>query len=332
MDSNLPAALRTGLARMTRGTSMRAMAESAAALSQAYRSGLGSADAIDSADAALAYALARMPATYAAVSAVLQELATAMPQLAPATVLDVGAGPGTAAWAVVDRYPGLQRIRMVDANRYVATLAAGLLVDSEHAALRHANYAVGDLQRVVAEGAAADLTIASYLAGEVDDHALAEIAELLWSRTSRVMVVVEPGTPPGFARIRGLRSQLIGRGAHVVAPCPHDLSCPLRGDDWCHFSRRLNRTRDHRRAKQAALAFEDEKFSYVVLARQAARGTQARVLARPRVSKADVSLKLCTPDGVVIESTPRRDKERYRAAKNRRWGDLVPRQPAPARD
>ena len=46
-----------------------------------------------------AYAAARMPGCYAAVARVLDELRLRLPDFAPASMLDFGAGPGTAIWA-----------------------------------------------------------------------------------------------------------------------------------------------------------------------------------------------------------------------------------------
>jgi ribosomal protein RSM22 (predicted rRNA methylase) len=81
------------------------------------------------------------------------------------------------------------------------------------------------------------------------------------------------------------------------------------------------------------LSYEDEKFSYVALAREPlvrkppARerppGFGARVLAHPRVGKAEVSAKLCTPEGIVTATAARREPERYKAQKAWRWGDAV---------
>ena len=48
---------------------------------------------------AAAYMAARMPACYAAVYKVLEEVSARLPAFAPESMLDFGAGPGTAVWA-----------------------------------------------------------------------------------------------------------------------------------------------------------------------------------------------------------------------------------------
>ena len=77
--------------------------------------------------------------------------------------------------------------------------------------------------------------------------------------------------------------------------------------------------------KGAALSYEDEKFSYVALAREPPVRVDARVLARPRLGKAGVAAKLCTAEGIVTEVTPRRTRGRYKARARWRWGDAVSR-------
>jgi ribosomal protein RSM22 (predicted rRNA methylase) len=49
--------------------------------------------------AAQAYLATRLPATYAAIRASLAAVAEMRPGFAPATLLDIGAGPGSALWA-----------------------------------------------------------------------------------------------------------------------------------------------------------------------------------------------------------------------------------------
>jgi ribosomal protein RSM22 (predicted rRNA methylase) len=120
-----------------------------------------------------------------------------------------------------------------------------------------------------------------------------------------------------------IRRQLIDAGAHVAAPCPHERDCPLVAPDWCHFAQRLPRSRDHLQVKAAAVPFEDEKFSYVVLSRAPPRRRDARVLAPPRVTKSAVTSKLCTTQGLVGDTAARRDRDAYRQRKSWRWGDGV---------
>src|ERR1700677_2803744 len=119
METDLPSELRAGLDRAMQGVSRNALHERASEISQTYRAGGNSADAIHSANDALAYALTRLPATFAAVAAVLGELRRALPDFTPRTLLDIGAGPGTAAWAASQCFEQLERIRLVDDNAHL---------------------------------------------------------------------------------------------------------------------------------------------------------------------------------------------------------------------
>ena len=159
--------------------------------------------------------------------------------------------------------------------------------------------------------------------GEVGDAERHSLASRLWDKACDTLLVVEPGTPAGYARIIALRAQLIANGAHVAAPCPHDQRCPLLAPDWCHFAQRLPRLRAHIQLKGAELPFEDEKFSYVVLTRQPPAKRFARVLAPPAVGKVEVAARLCTADGVEVAKVTRRDKAAYAKARRWGWGDAV---------
>jgi ribosomal protein RSM22 (predicted rRNA methylase) len=325
MDADLPPELRAALDRLTRGQSRNAAAQRAQAISRLYRSGTGSSGAIQTPADALAYAFTRLPATYAAITAVLAALREAAPDSAPRTLIDAGAGPGTAAWAAAQQMTSIEDIRLIDDNRHLREVALALLESSEAPALCGATYVQADLVASLSRAAPADLVIASYVIGELAPDLSTRTADALWSAAGGVLVVIEPGTPAGFSRIRALRTHLLAQGAHVLAPCPHDGACPIVDPDWCHFTQRLNRSRDHRRVKGASLSFEDEKFSYVALARTAPSRIDARVLAHPRATKGTIAAKLCTAEGIETELTARRDREAYRRRNRWRWGDAVSR-------
>jgi ribosomal protein RSM22 (predicted rRNA methylase) len=322
ISPDLPASLRAVLEQQAHGLSRNDAAVRAATISRTYRDG-GNSRTIRSDTDALAYALARMPATYAAVAACLNALTNAREDFHPESLLDVGAGPGTATWAALQAYPSLQRMSLLDANPALRRLA--LTLSTEQMLSAPLDYQQADARSEIAAMPQADLVIASYMIGELAEEARAAFATELWRKTRNTLLVVEPGTPAGYARIVALRAQLIAQGAHIVAPCPHDGACPLTSPDWCHFAQRLARSRAHKQIKGADLPFEDEKFSYVVLAHEAIAQRPARILAPPLVSKADMRLKLCQPDGNAgIASVPRRDKAAYARMRRLGWGDTMP--------
>ena len=314
----LPAGLKVALEAKLHGRARDEIAARAAQISKTYRNS-GNSRVIASEADALAYALVRMPATYAAVTACLNALLEVRADFAPISLLDVGAGPGTASWAAAETFSSLQNFALLDINAALQTLA--LELGREHARL--AAMTCRRDAHALDEAEPADLVIASYLIGEVGETERRTLAERLWAKTRDMLLVVEPGTPEGFRRIIELRAQLIAAGARVTAPCPHDGQCPLSAPDWCHFAQRLPRLRAHKQIKEAELPFEDEKFSYVVLTRNAPAQRFSRVLAPPVVSKVEVSAKLCTADGVSFAKVPRRDKAAYAKARRWRWGDAL---------
>lgn len=126
MGPDLPPALRAAIERELEGRPRRDLAERTAAATAAYRAGGTSAAAIRSNDDAVAYALARLPATYAAASAVFAEAQRIAPGFAPARLLDAGSGPGGGSWAAREAWPSLRDITWLDDSAPFLALGARL--------------------------------------------------------------------------------------------------------------------------------------------------------------------------------------------------------------
>jgi ribosomal protein RSM22 (predicted rRNA methylase) len=185
--------------------------------------------------------------------------------------------------------------------------------------LPEGHWIAGDLSR--AQGPA-DLLLASYVLGEVTDPAAA--GARLFDETADTIVLVEPGTPAGYRRILAARAAVLAAGGHTIAPCPHDLPCPLPADDWCHFAARLPRSRLHRRAKGGELGWEDEKLSYAALSREPVAPAAARIIRPPQPRSGHVRLVTSDRDGAVRERTvSRKQGDAYRAARKASWGDAI---------
>jgi len=332
--ADLPGELREALDELTRRHPRQAIAAATTRLIDGYRS--GTADAVPSlrteADVA-AYVTYRMPATYAAARATLAQLAAALPTFRPRSQADVGGGTGAAVWAAADQWPSLESVRVLDQAPAMLAVGTALAARARQPAVRDAEWrpyriGAGDPLPTV------DLATLCYLLGELPAGQRGDVVGAA-STAAAVVVVVEPGTPAGHARVLAARDRLIADGLTVLAPCPHQRACPLLpGQDWCHFGVRLSRTPAHRQAKGGALGYEDEKFSYVAAARSpdplappavTARPMGSRVLRRPGVRKGLVALRLCTPAGTA-EATlvSKRHGDRYRVARDVRWGDTWP--------
>ncbi len=284
-------------------------------LTNRYRAGQNSAR-VDLA----AYLTTRMPATYAAVRKVLGEVARVNPAFAPTSMLDIGAGPGTASWATLAEWPELSTIAMIETDARFVELAGALAQSSALEALSKATITRAKMREATAK---AELVVAAYVFAELVEKDAGEAALKLWTQTENTLVIIEPGTPRGFARIHSARQILIKSGAHIVGPCTHQAACPMRGNDWCHFTVRLARSREHMHAKQADVPFEDEPFSWIAVSRRPVPLSGARVIMPPEQDKHSITFKICNEQGITDRVIARRDKTAYKRHRKLAWGDII---------
>ena len=313
----LPPALRPAVNAALEGVPARDLAAASDALSQRYRAELrdGRFHVADDL-AACAYLAARLPATYAAIRAALDAVAAVRPEFSPRRLLDFGAGPGTALWAANDCWIDLQSATLIEASASMRKFGAEFAPQSGVAEIAWRTEAPSTGTH--------DLVTLAYVLDELDVAQRADLVRQLWSRTGDALLIVEPGTPAGTRRILDARELLLTQGAHIIAPCPHRSACPLVPPDWCHFSRRVARSRVHLQAKGADVPWEDEKFSYLAVSRNSGALPDARVIAPPRAGSGKVELKLCNSDGTARTAlVTRREGDRYKKARRLDWGGAV---------
>ncbi|HEY6699925.1 MAG TPA: small ribosomal subunit Rsm22 family protein [Pseudolabrys sp.] len=315
---DLPPLLRRAIDDALSGTALSDLAATAAALSQRYREERHDAKSQISDRDALAYLAVRLPATYAAVRTSFGAVAEARPDLVPKTALDVGAGPGTALWAAAECWPTLADALLLEASPIFRTYGERLAAEAD---LPNVTWRIADVAVDAIDCGLHDLVTLAYVLNELAPEVRPSVLLRLWQLTVDTLVIVEPGTPAGWQRILAARGQLIEAGGHVIAPCPHAHGCPLQPPDWCHFAQRVARSRVHRQTKGAEVPWEDEKFSYVAVARKPASTVGARVIARPRKAGGHITLKLCRPDGSANDQVfSRRDGALFKRARPTDWG------------
>ncbi|MFN8632638.1 MAG: small ribosomal subunit Rsm22 family protein [Chloroflexota bacterium] len=324
MTGELPRELADGVERLLAGISVRDLARASAELTERYREKRERRAPVARTQADIvAYLAARMPATYAAVSAALEAVRELRPDWSPRTLLDLGAGPGTATWSAASVWPSLTKATAVEAEGRMIETGQELARSAGWAVVREASWTRGSVTEP-APGGPYDLVVMAYVLGELDGASRDRAVERAWEATAApdgLTLIVEPGTPEGYARVMRARELLIASGGFVTAPCPHDEPCPLGGQDWCHMAVRLARTATHRAAKGGALGHEDEKFSYVAISRGVTARAGSRVLRHPQVRPRLIHLELCMPDGVRSVAVTKSDAAAFRQARKVRWGE-----------
>jgi ribosomal protein RSM22 (predicted rRNA methylase) len=319
--SILPLEVRQVLGVLSEGQGRRVLAERSSVITAGYKARQNSNNTLLTAEDALAYALARMPATFAATAQALERVVEVLPDFVPKSLLDVGCGPGTASFATREQFSNLADITLLDRNGPFLTLAKTL----SETALPDAIVTITAQDIVAAKPLPkADLVIASYVLAELKPDAQATLIQHMWDATNSLLLLVEPGTPDGFQRLREARTSLVQQGAIVAAPCTHENACMMAGQNWCRFLARVQRSRDHKALKGATVPYEDETYAYLAVTREklAMRPSQ-RIVGRVSENKYEIRLPVCGTDGLSTLTVPTRQKELFKQFRRLDWGDAV---------
>jgi len=318
----LSAELQDAIQRETEKVDRPKLARATAQLSEHYKAADFSTPAVASEVHRAAYLAVRLPATYAAISRVFAEIKLRVPEAEIASLLDLGAGPGTALFAASEVFPQLQQATLVESDAGWLAQGKRLAERSKSPVVQKAQWIKQDLRSGLS-CEKHDLVVISYTLGELPQAAAEAVLNKAWRCAGKFLVLIEPGTRRGFAAINAARSALLANAAAILAPCPHHFTCPMAAvGDWCHFSQRVERTSQHRQLKGGALGYEDEKFSYLVAAKNNSPSTGARIVRHPGKHSGHVKLALCTAKGQIENRTiTRSSKDAYKRARKAEWGD-----------
>ena len=294
----------------------------------------------------LAYSAAFMPSFYAMMSHVLLELKYKCPDFRPSSCLDFGTGPGTAIWASHELWPdSIEKYLAVDLSDDMTNAARDIMLLSpskksiEKRKSFDADSDIDDedvnsgpntelvdkiqFQRYLSSQAVSkkyDLVMANCVLSELqNDQSRRILLGTLWKKTNDVLVIVEHGTKESFRLIADARQHILDGAkqdgsidqVHVVAPCSHELECPLRGHKkkWCDFGIKIERTREMREIKQMKTSTEKGTYSYVILRKRPRPSivdnpeySAGRILNYSRVAKT-VMMDICDADGQMKHKT-----------------------------
>lgn len=321
MDMQMPFLLQDAVEKLLADMPQKAVRDAAAALSLRYRTdekAPAGVRLLDSETEMRAYCAFRMPATYAALVRAMEMLRqSGVKEIA--TLTDVGSGTGSALWAA-DEVFGVRSAELIERESGMIALARQLAQEKWQEEI---HWTQADM--LAAQIPHADLVTASFCLGELNQDNAEEMVKKLWEAADRALIIAEPGTPAGYARIRRYVEVLRQLGAHMAAPCPSMGECPLAQEDWCHFTVRVERTRLHKFLKEGALPYEDEKFSFLAVTKEPAQPAQSRIRRRPLIRSGYVELPICresTAETIRVSKKHPAYKQARKAEVGDQWEEM----------
>lgn len=307
---------------------LRALRETSEAVRRRYRDKTAKTPELELREdqEAMAYLAWRFPVTAMVIYEVMLRLAEVDPEFAPRTLLDLGAGPAVSVIPVTQVFPGIrsctlleEQPAMIQAGERILGQMDYLLPPGLERIGRRTDFLKTDLPAV-------DLVLASYSANELDPAELQQLCKQIRS-TGGTAVIIVPGTPEHFRGLLTLRNDLLAMGYSILAPCTFSGQCPMEDEaDWCHFFVRVARPAILRQLKNAQLAYEDEKFSYLIVrpGPLPPADAMARIIRHPRISKGYREVTLCHRRGIAMARFSKgRHQEIYRDLKKKGWGDRL---------
>ncbi len=326
MILSLPARLEAAIGEALRALPPAQWTSAARSLSERYRAERGPAPRAKAQGhaAALGYAAMILPAAYAQLSGAMSAVVERVPDWTPASMLDIGSGPGTALWAAVEHWSSLHSLTAWERESAFIALGRQLAKSSDSLAISQAHWAQVTLGGVFPrQEGMYDLVVLGHVLNELGGGLQREVLSFAWAHCAGVLLIVEPGTSAAFPNVKNGREQLLALGAKTLAPCAHDAPCPLV-DDWCHFPQKLHRPVYQRRAKEGSAGWEESKFSYAAVSRFApGDAIWGRLIHQPHASKIGVELTVSSREGIVKPRVSKRNRELYKQLSDLRWGDAL---------
>lgn len=307
------------LERKLAHSQLKPVADQIKGIAQGYTSDRQKTIAPLDAEGCRAYALYYTLINFEKMSRLLQIAAPLLPE-GHLSVLDYGAGPGTATFAATSVLGRSFALTAVDSSAGMRSLASRLLEP-----LRQ----FGTLTRCTVESSDVfftrrstdnpfDLIVASHVLNEFPaDRQQALIGDFLKHLApGGTMVLLESALPAQTRELMSLRDWALNQdmSLQVHFPCTHRAACPMLADagNWCHAPLSWNPPHLVRQI-DALTGFNKHrlKYSAVILSRRnvpLADGFAYRVVAPPESSKAGHTATLCGPEWYGLAKLGKRDR------------------------
>ena len=328
---NLPKEILDKLIQLSYKINKREIAKDFRKISDKYLGEKTGESLLNKENEAIAYAIARMPATYSATSTAcmhISEILNVHEEEKYKTLIDVGAGTGAATVALSEIFD-VKNITCLEREDVMMSLGKILLAESQNSIVKNAKWEkfdINEYKQTDEKRISADVIITSYMLNEFKEDKVLEIVNKLWDMTEKLLIIVEPGTPRDYKRIMKIKEYLTQKGGKIIAPCTSCGKCGLPEDDWCNFSCRVERTKIQKDVKLGDVPYEDEKFIYLAASKDDFNIEEkniARIIRHPIIKTNIVEVKLCQNGNIINKIYTKKDKEMYKKMRKAKVGDCT---------
>lgn len=266
---------------------------------------------IDSKTDGLVYAISRMPATYSVVYTLLNNLIEQGIIDGIESVFDVGSGTGAGYFATKEIFPDAEISLFERDSNMIQTFKK---LDEEKDVVRF-DFIKDEFEKK------ADLVMTSYVLSEMNEEGRMSSVKKMINASNRYVLLIDTGTPRTYENFMKVKRMVPEYGWKVIAPCMTE-KCGLK-NDYCQFYARVERSSLQKMAKEASLSYEDEKYFYLLLAKDDVKLKQSRVIRRPIIKTNVTELKVCDSSGVREVLVTKKNKEIYKKSKKTKINELI---------
>lgn len=327
---NLPADVSESVSRILLRSDARQLSVQAKELHERYMQGLNPIEPhIQKPSDCVAYLALRFPATYAQIASALLQVSRRLPDFHPRNVLELGCGPGTGILAAKSVWPSVAAATGLDQEKLFLSLAEEIQYGAKIAP--ETTWVKSTVLKWIQadEAATYDLIIVGNVLNELPEEERDMLVQKISSRSSGVVVFVEPGTATGNTLI-GDVARVVSGSQRLIAPYI-DNTFVEAGDHWIHFSQRFQRPEFQRRIRQSmresplmASDWEDVKYCYVAWGNvQGAKTFWGQCIGPVEKQKGFLTIPVLTKEGIINPRVLKRHKDDYNYVKNIRWGEML---------
>ena len=266
---------------------------------------------IDSKTDGLVYAISRMPATYSVVYTLLNNLIEQGIIDGIESVFDVGSGTGAGYFATKEIFPDAEISLFERDSNMIQTFKK---LDEDKDVVRF-DFIKDEFEEK------ADLVMTSYVLSEMNEEGRMSSVKKMINASNRYVLLIDTGTPRTYENFMKVKRMVPEYGWKVIAPCMTE-KCGLK-NDYCQFYARVERSSLQKMAKEASLSYEDEKYFYLLLAKDDVKLKQSRVIRRPIIKTNVTELKVCDSSGVREVLVTKKNKETYKKSKKTKITELI---------